>query len=229
MRLRGLLLTSTIVLASVTPSAAAIIDFTSPDIAATRECEGAGAPRFAALERYEELGVRVLSNELLGNRFLCDPARAFGQFGEWQPLVLQDGDTSFGPIVYWWNDGAWLDVTSLNGQAIRGVYLTIVEKGRADWCSEIIQSTHGSITLCDGFDGYVSFANYGFPDGLTSFRLDFGASGRPHFLDPYVLLNAIDVPEPAGLALVGVALAAVRHRRRARISPDQRPVGDGLR
>jgi MYXO-CTERM domain-containing protein len=216
MYLRGLLLTSTIVLASITSAAAAVINFTTPDIAATMECDGAAGPKIAPLERYEEQGVRVLSNELFGNRFLCDPARAFGVFGEWQPLMLQDGETSFGPLVYWWNDSAGLDVTSLGGQAIRGIDLTIVEKGGFTWCSEIIQSAQGSITLCNGFDGYVSFADRGFPNGLTSFRLDFGQSGRPHFLDPFVRLNAIDVPEPAGLALVGVALAAVRRRRRAR-------------
>jgi MYXO-CTERM domain-containing protein len=216
MYLRELLLTSTIALASVAPTAAAVIDFTTPDIAATMECEGAAGPRSAPLERYEELGVRVRSNELFGNRFLCDPARAFGQFGEWQPLMLQDGQTSFGPLVYWWNDSAGLDVTSLSGQPIRGIDLTIVEKGRVDWCSEIVQSAQGSITLCDGFDGYVAFADHGFPNGLTSFHLDFGQTGRPYFQDPFVLLNAIDVPEPAGLALVGVALAVVRRRRRAR-------------
>jgi len=214
MHLRGLLLTS-MILASVTPGAAAVIDFTTPDIVATMECDGAAAPKFAPLERYEESGVSVRSNELFGNRFLCDPAHAFGVFGEWQPLVLEDPQTSFGPLVYWWNDGASLDVTSLSGQPILGLDLTIVEKGSpVHWCSEIIRSAQGSITLCDGFDGFVSFADHGFADGLTSFHLDFGQSGRPYFQDPFVQLNAIDVPEPAGLTLVGIALAGAWRRRR---------------
>ena len=197
-------------------STAAVITFSSPTMAATQECQDSRGPRFAPLQRYEELGVRILTNELLANRFECDPTHAFGPGGQWQPLALPPAQASYGPLVYWWNDGASMEVTSLDGHPIRGIDLTVVEKdARADWCSEIIQATAGSISLCDGFNGHVSFADHGFPDGLTSFTLAWGRSGAPFFSDPYVLVNAIDVdvPEPAVLTLVAIGCAAWSRRR----------------
>jgi|KBSSwiStaDraftv2_1062776.scaffolds.fasta_scaffold121394_3 hypothetical protein len=191
---------------------AAVITFSSPTIAATQECQDVRGPRLAPLQRYEELGVRILTNELFANRFECDPARAFGPGKQWQPLVLDSSQASYGPLVYWWNDSASMEVTSLNGQPIRGIDLTVVEKNsRVDWCSEIIQAAAGSISLCDGFNGQVNFADYGFIDGLTSFRLDWGRGGAPYFWDPYVVVNAIDVdvPEPGALAVTAIALVAV--------------------
>jgi hypothetical protein len=76
-------------------------------------------------------------------------------------------------------------------------------------CDPLVFSV--GFSICD-FSGDLNFADYGFANGVTSFRM----SSFTDSFDGIARIQQIEVPEPVGGALVILGLAAAMRRLRRR-------------
>ena len=187
-----------------------VITFTSPDLAlGTCETQVAFMPGFfyGRLRVWEEGGVHVeVSNNYppLGNDFLVDcrqPVRGLGLIVDPPPV---------GPFSMFAVDQDRIAVTSLTGDAIRRIRIGVTDYfNTPNTCDPLVFSL--GFSICD-FSGDLFFADYGFPNGVTSFTMRYVTDNY----DGIAVLRAIETPEPMSSALLAVGLAATVRRLRRR-------------
>jgi hypothetical protein len=191
---------------------AATITFTSPDRVATEFWSN--ATHFGPLNLYEERGVRVFTDEIFGNYFACDPNTLSGGFN---PIT---GPGPYGPISFWFNDGAKMTVNSFGGSALYGINLAVTDRNafnQTECGASVIRGIANSLLIPLWLDGFqqVNFADYGFPNGVMGFAVTWDVTRVLPIGDPMVRVAAIDVPEPTTVFLFSVGLCqCVRRRRR---------------
>jgi hypothetical protein len=200
------------VLVAARPATAAIISFQNPDLA-LGDCSFRPSPPIASrpLRVYEEAGVRLLvfTSYPLGTNNAtvdCSNPTPFPGIGLLGPVVA--GPQQYPPLLMFAQDSDAITVMSLSGAAIRRIQLDVEDRFPGP-CDPLVFSL--GFSICD-FSGDLNFADYGFPNGVTSFRMAYLTDN----VDGVAIIRQIEVPEPVGGALLALGLAAaVRRWRRA--------------